>query len=108
MTQKRLNGVVLAHVHQALIDKIDLSKVAHNFVQKKTIYLLQSLESRAAARLKPVNHMQAFFVLSFVCVFFFFFSFRCDGHVFAIFFSLVFLHLFACLNGSYRCVTHYF
>ena len=35
MTQKRLNGVVLAHVHQALIDNIDLSKIADNFVQKK-------------------------------------------------------------------------
>ena len=31
MAQKRLNGMVLAHVHQALIDKIDLSKVADNF-----------------------------------------------------------------------------
>ena len=34
VTQKRLNGVVLARVHQALIEKIDLSKVADNFVQK--------------------------------------------------------------------------
>ena len=34
MTQKRLNGVVLAHVHEALVDKIDSSKVAENFVQK--------------------------------------------------------------------------
>ena len=33
MTQKRLNGVILAHVHHALIDKIDLSKVADSFVQ---------------------------------------------------------------------------
>ena len=34
VTQKRLNGVVLDQVYQALIDKIDLSKVADNFARK--------------------------------------------------------------------------
>ena len=69
--------------------------------------MLQSLESRAAARLKPPNHMQDFFVLNVVCLFIFF-SFRCRGLACAIFFSLVSFLLFACLNGSFRCVASYF
>ena len=95
MNQKRLNGVVLAHVHQALIDKIDLSKVADNCVQKN--------DSREAILGKPRSSLFC------LCLsFFFFFSFRCYGHACAIFFSLVFFLLFASLNGSFRCVASYF
>jgi len=32
MTQERLNNLMLLHVHQELLDKIDLLKVAEDFV----------------------------------------------------------------------------
>ena len=59
MNQKRLNGVVLAHVHQALIDKIDLSKVADNCLQKN--------DSREAIFGKPRSSLFC------LCLSFFFF-----------------------------------
>ena len=45
MKQERLNGVVLGHVYQSVVDKVDLSKIADNFIQQN--------DSRVATFGKP-------------------------------------------------------
>ena len=53
MTQERLDGVVLGHVHQFLVDKVDLSKIADNFIHKN--------DSCVATFGKPVQELNPIF-----------------------------------------------